>query len=297
MKSYTQGRNLYGKWSKNASTANLSQGDEVANDDYRAVCGIRDWPFLERLRTILTTTNQFVNLPYDCDQVREIAVIVSSKRYVPRLSPDRAHWDMLNTNTITSDIPQWYFVFNGQLGLWPTPVTAGNTINVTQKSRVIDLSAADYTTGNIVSITNGALAVVGSGTAWTERMVGRFIRFTYSDTANTGDGVWYEIAGVSSATALTLVRAYGGTSIAAGSASYTIGQMPLLPEDYHDLPWLSAASDYWSKESDNRADRFQTKHDTKLAQMTRSYSSPTTSLVIDDGGDDEILNPNLTISI
>lgn len=298
MKSYTTGRALYGTWTKNTASANLSMGDQIANDDYRHILAARDWPFLERTRTLSTVAStQFYNLPYDCDQVREVAVTVSNTRYVPKQSPDRAHWDMLNLSSFTSDIPEWYFVFNGQVGLWPTPATSSNTITITQKSRVIDLSVADYTTGTIVSVSNAGTAVVGSGTTWTERMAGRYIRFTYSDTANTGDGLWYEISAVTGTTTMTLVRAYGGTSISTGTAAYTIGQMPLLPEAFHDLPWRYAAADYWMKEDDERSGSFKTKHDEDVKELTRTWGSPTTDMVIDDGRDQSIINPNLVIRL
>lgn len=297
MKSYTTARNLYGTFTKNTNSTNLLFGDQIANDRYRHICAKRDWPFLERLRTLLTTTSQFVNLPYDCDQVREIAVIVSNTRYVPRIITSRAEWDRLNLSTFTSDIPEACFVFAGQLGLWPTPATAGNTINVTQKTRVIDLSAADYTTGTIVSITNGATALVGSGTTWTSQMVGRYIKITPTDAAGTGDGVWYEISAVPTATTITLVRAYGGTTIAAGSAAYTIGQMPLLPETYHDTPWKGAAVDYWAKEADDRALFYQSQYDADIKELDKVWSSPTTNMVIDSGDDRPMRNPNLIISL
>jgi hypothetical protein len=259
---------------------------------------MKDWPFLERLRTLTTVaSSQAYNLPHDCGQVRSIAVIVSSKRYTPRESPSRDHWDMLNRSTFTSDIPEWYFVYGGQVLLWPTPATSSNTINVNQKCRVIDLNVADYTTGSIVSIANGGVAVIGTGTSWTERMAGRYIRITYSDTANTGDGEWYEIASVTDTTHLTLVRAYGGTAIAAGTAGYTIGQMPLLPEEFHEMPWWAAASDYWGKEGNENSVYFKTKHDDKLKLLVSTWSAPTTNMVIDDGRDDDIINPNLTITI
>lgn len=297
MKSLTTGKALYGVYTKDTSTVNLAFGVEVANDKYRHICSKRDWPFLERLRTLLTTTSQFVNLPYDCDQVREVAVIVSSIRHVPKLCPSREMWDKLNQSTATSDIPEYYFVFAGQLGLWPIPATAGNTINVTQKSRVIDLAAADYTTGTIVSITNGATALVGSGTTWTSQMVGRYIKITPTDAAGTGDGVWYEISAVPTATTITLVRAYGGTTIAAGSAAYTIGQMVLLPEAFHDTLWKGAAADYWAKEADNRATFYQAQFDAEIKELERVWSSPTTNMVIDNGDEHAIINPNLTIQL
>jgi len=270
---------------------------------------MRDWPFLERRRTLTTVAaTQAYELPYDCDQVRSVSVSVSSVLHTPRQSPSRDHWDKVNAVTSSSNTPEWWFVFNGQLLLWPTPVSASNSIYVTQKTRVIDLNVADYTTGTIVSIANGAAAVVGSGTSWTSQMVGRWIRITMSDTANTGDGVWYEIAGVTDTTHLTLDRLYGGTSIAAGSATYNIGQMPLLPESFHDLPWLWAAGMYWDKESDSRGQKFFNMHGNigsgsimstgRVKVLESTWSSSNTDMVVDDGDSGDIMiNPNLLISI
>lgn len=308
MKSFTIGRNLYGSLTKNTAAANLTLGDQIANDDYRAICGVKDWSFLERLRTLTTVASQQAyNLPYDCDQVREVAVVISSERYVPNKSPNRAHWDNLNSSSFTADIPEWWFVFDGQLHLWPTPSSAGNTINVTQKSRVIDLNVADYTTGTITTATNGSTAIVGTGTTWTANMIGRWIRITHADAAKTGDGLWYEIAGWTDATNITLVREYGGTSIATATAAYNIGQMPLLPEAYHDLPWIFAAGQYWSKEADERGAMFMAQHGSfgdngslptgRIADLVKNWSSSTTDMVLDNGEDHNILNPNLTITI
>ncbi len=309
MKSYTQGRALYGVLTKNQNSTNLTTGDELANDDYRAICSVKDWPFLERERELTTVAEQQAYaLPYDCDQVKAISVEVSDSTYVVRMCPDKDQWDTLNETSYTSDYPEWYFVFGGQLFLWPTPATSGNTINVTQKSRVIDLSAADYTTGTIVTATNGTKAIVGSGTTWTNQMVGRWIRITHVDTVNTGDGLWYEIAAVTSTTTLTLVRSYGGTSITTGTAAYKIGQMPLLPEAYQDLPWVYAAGVYWEKEADARGAVFMAKHGTfgqggslptgRIADLVKNWSSTNTSMVIDDGEDKNgYYNPNLTITI
>lgn len=310
MKSYTQGRNLAGIWTKNSDTTNLSYLDSVANDDYRHLCALKDWPFLTRNRTVATTANtQFTTLPYDCDLVREISVIPtgSTIRYTPRECPDRRTWDQLNLRSYTSDIPEWYFIYNGTVGLWPVPASTNNTIYITQRSRVIDLSVADYSTGTIVSIANGASAVVGSGTSWTSQMVGRWIRITYADTTNTGDGMWYEISAVADTTHLTLVRAYGGTSISAGSAVYAIGQMPLLPEAFHDLPWQWSAGTYWQKEADKRAQSFFDQHGSagqggqpptgRVKELINGYSSQSTDMVIDSGIENEEINPNLLISL
>ncbi len=308
MKSFTQGRNLYGSWTKNTASANLLLGDQMANDDYRALCSLKDWPFLEKSRTIATQASiQFYNLPHDTSQVRAVSVLVGTTTYDLKLSPSKDHWDQLNLSTFTSDIPEWYFILAGQIGLWPKPATGGNTIQLTIKARVIDLSATDYTTGTIVSIAAGGTALVGSATAWAAPMVGRFIRITLTDVANAGDGEWYEISAVGSATTITLVRAYGGTAISAGSAAYTLAQMPLLPEDFHDLPWQYAAGMYWGKESDKRAGVFLNAHGNsgggrvapsgRVKDLINAWSAPTSNMVINDGADQDIINPNLVIRL
>lgn len=310
MKSYTEGRNLAGTMTKNTATANLTYLDQMANDDYRHLCTLMDWPFLNRNRTVATTANtQSVPMPYDCDLVREISVIPASStiRYTPQRCADRETWDVLNLRSYVSDIPEWYFVENGLIYLWPVPASSNNTVYIDQRCRVIDLSVADYTTGTITSIASGGTAVVGSGTSWTAQMVGRYIRFTYSNTANTGDGLWYEIAAVPTSTTMTLTRAYGGTSIAAGTAAYTIGQMPLLPEAFHDLPWQWASAMYWQKESDKRAKDLFEIHGMapqggrgasgRVRDLIAGYANSTTDPVLDSGNDYEMINPNLLISL
>jgi hypothetical protein len=299
MKTYTESRNLFGTFTKNTATANLTFGDQMMNDAHRHICSMKDWYFLHRTRTMTTTAaTQFKPLPYDVDQVESVYVTISTKRYTPKLITSREQWDLLNVISVTSDIPTYAFVYNGELGLWPIPSTSSNVITVNAKVRVIDLSIADYTTGNVSAIANGAVAMTGSGTSWTERMGGRWIRLTTSNTANTGDGVWYEVSGVASSTALTLVRSYGGTTIAAGSAAYTLGQAWLLPEVFQDLPVYYAAAAYWLKESDaKRASGFQELYDQKLKSLKEQYTAPITDLVVDDGINRQIINPNLTISL
>jgi hypothetical protein len=252
----------------------LTLGDELMNDDYRSILASKDWPFLYRLRTLTTTAStQFKALPYDVDQVESVFVTVSGTRYAPKPCPSREYWDFLNQMSYTSDFPEYWFVYNGELGIYPTPATSSNTISINAKIRVIDLNIADYTTGTIATATNGSASLVGSGTSWTAPMGGRAIRITYSNTANTGDGLWYDIASVGSGTTITLVRAYGGTSIAAGSAAYTIGQMPLLPEFAHDLSVYYAAATYFYRENDTaRGDSYMKKHDRGIAILDRDWS-------------------------
>lgn len=298
MKSYTTLRNLYGKLTKNASSANLTLGDEIINDEHRGLCALKDFAFLHRARTLTTTAStQFKALPYDVDLVESVSVTVSSTIYTPKLMHSREEWDLLNEVSFTSDFPEYAFVYNGQLGLWPTPATSSNVITVNAKIRPIDLNTADITSSTITTLANGGTALTVSA-GLTVQMAGFWIRPTYSTTANTGDGQWYELASVTNATTATLVRAYGGTSIAVGTAACTIGQMPLLPEAFHELPVWKAAADYWDKEGAARAVRYEKKYEMGVKTLISQYSSFVTDPVLDEGlNGPNIINPNLTVTL
>lgn len=299
MKSYSSLRSLYGKLTKNSSTTNLTLGDEIINDEHRHLCALKDFAFLHRARTLLTVAStQFVALPYDISLVESVFVTVSSKRYTPKLMHSREEWDILNEVSFTSDFPEYAFVYNGQLGLWPTPATSSNVITVNGKIRPTDLNTADITSATITTLANGGTALTVSA-GLTAQMVGFWIRPTFSTTANTGDGQWYEIASVSSATAGVLVRAYGGVAISAGTAACTIAQMPLLPEAFHDTPVWKAASDYWYKEGDmTRGKTYENKYDNDVKALVSQYSSFVTDPVLAEGLEGpDLINPNLTVSL
>lgn len=298
MKSYTTLRNLYGTFTKNTSSANLTLGDQVIMDEYRLICAMGDFPFLHRARTMTTTAStQFKALPYDIDTVESVYVTVSSTRYTPKLLHSREQWDLLNRQSIVSDIPQFAFVYNGELGLYPTPATSSNVITVNGKVRPIDLGIADITSSTITTLANGGTALTVSA-GLTVQMAGFWVRPTFSTVANTGDGQWYELSSVTSATAATLVRPYGGQSIAAGTAACTIAQMSLLPQGTEAAPVWKAAADYWYKEDDStRGDKFMANYDRAVKVILASRRSPVTDFVLDDGSGREIINPNLTVSL
>lgn len=249
----------------------------------------------------VSNVTNFQALPYDIDLVESVYVMVGTTRYDPKPAQSREFWDSLNYSVQTSDTPQYWFVSNGKIALWPRQSTDGNIIHIHGKIRVPDLNIADYSTGNIDIVTNGSIAVTGAGSpGWTTPMVGRWIRITHSNTAaSSGDGEWYQIATVTASTTLTLARPYGGRSLTTGaSASYIIGHMSALPEAYHDLPELYAAWRYWTKENDEeRAKAFKDLLATGQADLFTAYGINNTSMVLDDGSDNELMNPNLTVTI
>lgn len=302
MLTYTGARNRYGVYTNDSSDANLANGDGYINEAIRRILGNRDWPFLEASDTSQTTvaSQQFYLLPYNYGKMIDVTLTIGTIRYRPKEVSNRDDWDRLNyAQNITSNIPVWYFIYNGQLGLWPTPSSSGNQITYNYKKITKDLSIPDYTTGAIQAATNGTAVVTGTSTAWTVPMAGEYIRITGSTTANTGDGYWYEVSSVSGTTSLTLVKAYQGTSITAGTAAYTLGQVMPLPEQYQIMPVYYAAYEYWRTNGNNleKAEDFKASYDQMLKQFEGDYGQKSVSPMIDSGiYQVENVNPNLIIT-
>ena len=246
---FTQEQSLWGSLSSDASPGSKALGATLCNEKRRQLLSSRRWKFMEKTKTLSTVASQQAyDLPSDFSWLSGVTVTISSTKHTPTEIKSREEWDILNQSTsVTSDIPQYFFLTNTQIEFYPIPSSStSNAITFQYGRKQKDLSVIDYATGTITSIANGASAVVGGSTVWTDKMAGRFIRFTDSDTTNTGDGEWYEIASVASNTALTLDLLYGGTSIAAGTAPYTIAQVSLLPEAYQMLPLYGALVIYFT---------------------------------------------------
>lgn len=301
MLTYSGARNTFGTLSNNTSTSNLTFGDSMINEGIRMMLGIMPWPFLEKSTTATTVAGtQFYNIPSDVEKVISVTVNVGTYKYRPTQVSSLDEWDLVNSPTgVQSGNPSYYFIFNGQIGIWPIPSSNGNTITINYQRIVRDLSVADNTTGTIVSIANGGTAVVGSGTSFTTLMAGKYIRITHNGSANTGDGLWYPIASVASSTSLTLGLPYLGTSISAGSAAFTIGDCMIIPERYQMGPVYYATAEYYRKnDEESKADRYEQKYMTLTHQMEADAGIKTTDTVIDPGFNERtIINPNLNPTI
>lgn len=236
MKSIQTLSNLYTNLTQNTATSNKALGEQQINDTHRYL--MEKYFFNENSSTIPTVASQqFYNLPYNYSQLKTITVTQGDLRWTPTEIFSREDWDNLNVFPTYSDIPNNFFIYNGQIGIYPIPSSSSNTITFNYKIRVPDLTFDDYTTGT-VSATNTSTTVTGSGTGWVANYLpsagsvlnlNLWIRLT----APLGDNNWYQISSIDSATTITLKNAYQGSSTT--GASYAIGQMPLLLEDYHDL--------------------------------------------------------------
>lgn len=266
MKSYTTLRNLYGSLTNNTQSDNLTLGDQMINDSLRTIYNLRSgkWWFLENTETVATVANQEgYQVPANIRKIVDLRIEVGNIVYMPEAIYDPDKWKLVLAYRLgVSDVPYFYYREGNQVLITPKPATSGNSIIFRGRKLTADLNQADYTTGTITSLTSGAKAIVGNGTTWTTGMIGNFIRITPTAAAGGGDGLWYEIADVTSTTGITLTKPYEGTTLAAATAAYTIGQMSLIPEAYDVAPVYRAVALYWMNNGDlNKAKAYWMMYD------------------------------------
>ena len=226
--------------------------DQLINDAHRYL--LEKYFFNENSTTIPTVANQQAYLlPYNFSQLKSFTITQGTLKWTPTEIFTREDWDRLNVFPYYSDIPKNFFIYNNKVEVWPIPATTANTITFNYKIRVPDLTFADYTTGT-VTMTNASATVTGSTTAWMTNFLpgaGSVLNLNLwlKATAPNGDNNWYRISSIETDLSLTLVNTYQGTTKAA--CNYTIGQMPLLLEDYHDLLAYRPLMLYFSTIQDN----------------------------------------------
>lgn len=154
MLTYTSGRNLFGDLANTTASAALSLADKLINEGARKVISAFRWPFLQRTATMYTVADQqFYTLPGDFRKLLGNPYITSgSTQYITKECPTRAYWDYLNQTSFSSTIPEWSFVFNGQVGFYPTPSSNDNAITLPYSIRNVDLAVADYTINTITTV-------------------------------------------------------------------------------------------------------------------------------------------------
>ena len=281
----------------NTQSDNLTWGMEMVNDSLRYLTTRYFWN--EKSVTLLTVANQqFYNLPAQLKKVINVTVTIGTVLWQPRECSSRQFWDALNVIQFQQEFPYYYFIYGNQIGIWPTPSNAGDTITINYKARIVDLSMADVTstsTGNTVTVTNGTTTVIATtaGTAttfsnWME-LDNTYLRVPYS---SGGDEQWYPIETVSSGTTAYLSMPYSGSTVS--GASFTIGQTPLLIEDYQDLPLYRMGYLYYTTRFPdvNRATLYKGLYDEGFARLDDEFSNKSTNVVLSDQ-DQPLVNPNL----
>lgn len=242
---------------------------------------------------------QDYNIPANISKTKNLTVNVGQLKYQPIFVESIQDWDWLNFLPYNSDIPNNVYIYNGTLRLYPIPSTTGNIITVHYKSRVADMTYADYQVGTLANagMTVGSTAVTGTGTSWTVYPQNVNLRFQNlyirADTATGGDGMWYPILQFNSATSLTLALPVVNAPNITTSTTYTIGQMPFLQEDFHDTIVHGGLRIYFSSivPDADRAGEYKELEKERLELLSDYAGSKQVN--VDLGGDIIQSNPNL----
>ena len=299
MLTYTSGRSLYGKLTNNESTANLTLGDSLINAEARRILRKLGGKAVERTTTDTSETSvQYYPKPARMKKLKTVSATSGTTKWPVKESPSREHWDKLNQNTShTSNLPEWFYLRANDIGFWPTLSGTATTLTYVFEITQKDLSIADYTTGTILTATNGTTAIIGSSTSWTAKMAGRFLQITDSNATNTGDNEWYEVSAITNGTTMVLERNYEGVGIVAGSGAYTLGQVSSLLDGYHELPVYRAVQIYYSKIDQTRSLYFKGLADGMESELFADAGNETNSVVVEETEDSETVNPNLRIEL
>jgi hypothetical protein len=262
------------------SAANLTFGKVAMNRGYHKLVRAGNFDFPE-LRTALTSVDgtYVYTLPPQFSKIKEVVWERTGQFYPLQEIGTLNQWDILY-NADTKGDPQFYMPRKAvtgyntwELWLYPIPSESSITIRVTYLRLVPDLSADDYTTGTITA-TNGSTAITGAGTTFTAAMVGRSIQLP--------DGLWYDIASFTSTTSIALTYAYQGTTTA--GATYTIGQIPLIPHPHHDAIYAYAVAEYYQKRRElNDAGYWRGVYELAKKELETDRLNRTTSQVIRGG--------------
>jgi hypothetical protein len=237
-------------------------------------------------------------IPATVSKIKNDTITVGQLVYTPAPVQSIQEWTMLNALPYTSDIPNYFYIYNNQVMFWPIPSTTGNVITFNYKGRVPDLSIADYTTGTLSSIAAGDNQITGVGTTWsTVAPVGvdvGFLNLAIRITPPLGDGLWYPIQRFESNTSVTLATPIQNAP-SATATGYIIGQLPLLQEDFHDMLVFGALKIYYTSivDNDKAYKKYDGEYESRLT-LLEAYAG-TKSVNVDLGSQPVPNNPNLFI--
>lgn len=249
---------------------------------------------------ISTVGVQAYPIPATVSKIKNDTITLGQLVYTPAPVQSIQEWTRLNALPYTSDIPNYFFIYNNTVQFWPIPSTSGNVITFNYKARVPDLSFSDYSTGTLSSIAVGDNTITGTSTAWNSTAgyplnvdISHFNLHLKIDPPS-GDGIWYPIQMFTSNTEVVL-----GTPIqnapSSTASTYVIGQLPLLQEDFHDMLVYGALKIYFSSivKDQNLFNQYQALEQERL-QLLEEYAG-SKSVNVDLG--DQVIpnNPNLFI--
>lgn len=224
------------------------------------------------------------------DSIRIIGMTVATANgvnsYSPPIKEIRSEYEWRLIKTVPNYASNWqtyyYVLGNDEIEVWPVPSSnIPNGIRFYYQQQDHDLSVNDIVSGNLspiqtVTLVNGATSVTSTGSTFTNQLVGLQFQLT-----GVTDLTWYEIVAVPNSSTLTLKSAFVGNS--GSGLSFRIGQLPIIPGEYHDALVNYALYLFFSgKGNEARATEHQNLYNVSVQDAVQEYSSSTEGNVISD---------------
>jgi hypothetical protein len=272
MQTLTQLVTEYQDSTKDTSTTNKNRGIRRMNERQRTVTAKGNFWWQEKEFPMLTVASQQAyQKPVTCDKITSIRVNSGNRDIVLKEIVSAATFDEYNVdgNTVTSDLPIYWHERDGKILLFPVPSSNNLAMTVLGTQRTRDMSLEDYTTGTI-AVVAGDQTVTGTTTSWTSTIKPGAMIFI--------DGIPYEVLSLTDATHLELVKPYEGTT--ASGLAYKIGDVPALPEPFHDLLWMDACMYYDFKRENTRLRDIKVLRDEREEELKVYSESKSTRNII-----------------
>lgn len=267
--------------------SNLNMADKLFENAAR-----RGWTRKEK-QANLTAGKQYYQIASDMHRVSSVRCKTSGNGnvIVPLTEVQSEYeWNKLNSYPFSTSYPTHYFIRgNDEIGIYPCPSeTIVDGLMVAYEPRIRDMGIDDFTftadvVQNSVNITNPSNTLVGG---FQDYMTENF----WIKSNDGQDGNWYKVQKVIDANTMQIDNNYLGPT--GNGVSFTMGQVPPYPEEYHEAPIYYAAFKFFAmrKDTDSSA-MYRTLFQDALDQYRETYGSKTTGGVINPG---QYNVPNIT---
>lgn len=288
MLTFTDQVNIAKSISGVADAANVTNFKRDINTGGTRFMAIMARPFDRQSRFADQVANQQY-FTYAVDMLRLSDIIVQTGTVWRPLTEitDENEWRLLNQTTVNG-IPYYYFVrgFN-EVGLYPIPsatIIAG--LELVFEPKHVLLTQDDFTTGTVIT-TNDSQTITHSAAGFTNAMVGRFFQ-----TTDGSDGNWYRIQSYTDASNLVLENYFIGLS--SNLASFRIGQVMNIPEEFHEAPVDYAMHRYYLQRGDRtQATDFRSLFEGSLAACQDLYGQSSSNQIVTANENIRVWNPLL----
>ena len=277
MVSWTDAQTLCQTLSSDSTPSSLTTFKLLMNIGYKFCLAEIGKPVTEKTNTSVVTvaSQRYYDLPMDCLFLKSISLTIGAQKYPITEEEDQESWDYLTQVDQGGNIPEKFFlrlnygVGKSEVGIYPTPSTAGYAFTLVHEIIDKDLSADVYATGTL-TMTNGDKTVTIATGAFTAAMVNRYIK--------GGDGYFYRIASRTDTNNAELDHAYEGTT--STSISTEIYDMFKLPEEMQILPVYYALAHFFAIKKDTTQEtKYWTLYTAGLEDGKRRWGTKTRSAI------------------